>query len=65
MANSRIVRDEPRFVLTKDGREALRARETCECRPRPDGGYMACPDCGTVWKLATYHQRGYTYWREK
>jgi hypothetical protein len=52
MAAMRIVPDEGRFVLTDKGREALRARETCECRPRPDGGYLVCPQCGTTWKLA-------------
>jgi len=64
MTTHPIVADSPRYVLTEDGREALRARETCECQPRPDGGYMVCARCGTVWKLDTYG-RGVQHWREK
>lgn len=65
MQTSPIVADSPRFEITDLGRDALRASETCECRPRPSGGYLICPECGTYWKLSTYRQRGYVNWREK
>lgn len=64
MATSRIVPHQARFLLTEYGREALRARETCECEPRPDGGLLVCPKCGTVWSLPRYQSsRGMWAWK--
>lgn len=49
MSTVSIVPDGARYVVTPKGLDAMRSEPSCECRPRPDGGYLVCPDCGTAW----------------
>jgi hypothetical protein len=52
MADTRSVAASCGFVLTAEGRQALREAPTCACRVQFDGGLLVCPDCDTVYGLA-------------
>ena len=49
MSAKSIVAVEVRYVLTDEGREAMRVYATCACRPKMAGLLIQCPDCGTVF----------------
>jgi hypothetical protein len=51
MQRTGIVRGGYAFVLTPRGALDWRNAETCECRPRVNGGFIECPECGTVYGL--------------
>jgi hypothetical protein len=37
------------YVLTAEGREALREADMCACQIVMDGGLIVCRDCDTVY----------------
>lgn len=51
MSTSSIVAEQPRYVLTPQGREAMLDEQTCKCSIAVMAGWLYCTKCGTAWNL--------------
>ena len=55
--------DRSRYVLTEEGRTALRDADTCQCTWSFDGGLIVCLDCGTVFSTKATMASRFDFYR--
>lgn len=58
MSTLSIVADEPRYVLTALGREAISGWFPCRHAIERDAEVLICTACGKIWELPRWYPRG-------